>query len=348
MVVDRDGLYLRVRRSGSKSFVFRKTRNGRPSITTLGRAGNGGLTLAVAREKVTIHRRARTAWSKLTLVDLLEEWFDESIADTYKRPHHVRGYIDKVPHDLSSERLIDLCTPDITTFLKRHKKQSGPVGANRFLAILKQAFRYAEEMGYIESSPIAKVSRKTIGGEELPRRRVLSEREIRLLWDAPSSNTLLLRFLLLTAQRISEAQNAKWSDIEGDVWLINENKSDRPHFCILSPQALALLDELERVPESEMVFQHKGTQFPATNVQAWLRRFCAKHNIDPNFTPHDLRRTARTRMAELGIDPIVAEKILNHSLGGILATYDQADYEDARRLAMSLWANELDRILASE
>lgn len=53
-------------------------------------------------------------------------------------------------------------------------------------------------------------------------------------------------------------------------------------------------------------------------------------------------------MGELGVDFVVAEKILNHSLGGVFATYDRAEYTDKRRIAMTLWANELNRILVGD
>jgi len=59
------------------------------------------------------------------------------------------------------------------------------------------------------------------------------------------------------------------------------------------------------------------------------------------FTPHDLRSTARSHLAALGVGPIVAERCLNHSLGGLMAVYDQHDYLDERRRALALWANLL-------
>lgn len=37
----------------------------------------------------------------------------------------------------------------------------------------------------------------------------------------------------------------------------------------------------------------------------------------PNFTIHDFRRTARTHLAALGVDPVVAERCLNHRIKGV-------------------------------
>ncbi len=171
MIADRDGLYLRVRSTGSKPFVFCRTRHGRPSMTILGEADDGSLSLKQTRDKVRELNGSRRSWSKMPFADLLDEWFDESIDGVYKRPHHVRGYLNNVPADLGQLRLMDIERADVTRFFKKYNKTSGPVGANRFLASLKQAFNYAVEMGYINTSPISEVSRRTIGGIEKTRDR---------------------------------------------------------------------------------------------------------------------------------------------------------------------------------
>ena len=56
------------------------------------------------------------------------------------------------------------------------------------------------------------------------------------------------------------------------------------------------------------------------------------------FTPHDLRSTARSHLAELGVSVLVAERCLNHTLGGLVAVYDQHDYLAERRAALETWA----------
>lgn len=56
------------------------------------------------------------------------------------------------------------------------------------------------------------------------------------------------------------------------------------------------------------------------------------------FTPHDLRSTARSHLAALGVSITVVERCLNHSLGCLVAVYDQHDYMTERRAALELWA----------
>jgi integrase len=63
-----------------------------------------------------------------------------------------------------------------------------------------------------------------------------------------------------------------------------------------------------------------------------------EHGLD-HFTVHDLRRTARTLLASLGVRSEVAERCLNHKLKGIEATYNKHDYFDERRSALSQLAS---------
>ena len=68
----------------------------------------------------------------------------------------------------------------------------------------------------------------------------------------------------------------------------------------------------------------------------------------PPFTIHDLRRTARTHLAELGIDPVVAERCLNHKIKGVEGIYNRHDYFKERQEALNRWANLLDQLEKGE
>jgi len=66
------------------------------------------------------------------------------------------------------------------------------------------------------------------------------------------------------------------------------------------------------------------------------------------FSPHDLRSTARSYLAELGVNVLVAERCLNHSLGGLVAIYDKHDYLDERRRALALWVSFIETVERGE
>jgi hypothetical protein len=67
-----------------------------------------------------------------------------------------------------------------------------------------------------------------------------------------------------------------------------------------------------------------------------------------HFTVHDMRRTARTQLGALGVDPFVAERALNHKLPGTQGIYDHHDYLPQRRQALHQWADMLGAISRGE
>ncbi len=277
-----------------------------------------------------------------TLTELLEEWHADIVQKRYRRPAEVAAYFARMEPTLLATKLRDLERVNIRHSLRRYAEQRGPVGANRLLSILKTALRFARDAGYLEASPIDGLSPELVGGREQARHRVLTDREIQRVWQAKSQHLPLLRFLLLTGQRIGEAQRANWAHIQGDRWIIpaEHAKNGREHWVALSRQALRLL-ESRRSASRELIF---GTATD-TGVQAWVRRWCDRETITPAFRPHDLRRTFATRLNTFGVMPHVVEKILNHTMEGVMAIYNRAEYEFERVEAMQKWADELARMV---
>jgi integrase len=70
----------------------------------------------------------------------------------------------------------------------------------------------------------------------------------------------------------------------------------------------------------------------------------------PRWTAHDLRRTALTGMAKLGVAPIVLGHVANHrtttKAGMTLSVYVHHQYEKEKRAALELWAGRLQGIIA--
>ena len=64
-----------------------------------------------------------------------------------------------------------------------------------------------------------------------------------------------------------------------------------------------------------------------------------------NWTIHDLRRTARSLMARIGILDQVGERVLGHKQGGVLGIYNRHHYQNEVADALALLAGEIDRIL---
>ena len=66
----------------------------------------------------------------------------------------------------------------------------------------------------------------------------------------------------------------------------------------------------------------------------------------PRFTVHDLRRSAATGMASMGIDRLTVSRILNHKEGGITQLYDRFSYDAPKRNAWEAWAAQLQQIIS--
>ncbi|MGB8564302.1 MAG: site-specific integrase, partial [Pseudolabrys sp.] len=64
-------------------------------------------------------------------------------------------------------------------------------------------------------------------------------------------------------------------------------------------------------------------------------------NLKEPWTLHDLRRTVRTGLGQLGVAPHVAEAVLNHFPPKLIRTYDRNTYTAEKRDALELWANHL-------
>jgi hypothetical protein len=59
---------------------------------------------------------------------------------------------------------------------------------------------------------------------------------------------------------------------------------------------------------------------------------------------HDFRRTGVTKLANLGFDSIVVDKLLAHQptkLRGVAAVYQRYDFADERARALDAWAAHL-------
>ena len=353
---DGNGLYVRVRPNGKKSWVLRRKINKVTRKTTIGHYPDVSLRnarLKAAQERIDDKAKAKRSSRGIntpgTLGELLRQFYSEQIEHNYKRPEKVRMYIDnRVPEFIKSLKVADLDSTDTREFriavrdwLFKYAKSSGPVGANRLLAILKQATRYGTAIGYLTVDPLRELTRKLVGGTEKSGDRTLTPKEIKRLWHAESQHLPLFKFLLLTGQRIGEAQLAVWSDIRDDRWHIpaENSKNNRAHWV---PITDAISNVLSPLPHTRTkVFGTRST----TGTQAWLRRWCDREGINPRFTPHDLRRTYVTELNELGVEPYVIERLVNHAMSGVMAVCNKAEYAEERITAARLWSGHITKIV---
>lgn len=340
-LADGSNLYLRVSPNGARTWTVRR-RLSRSKVQILRLGAYPQMSLSEARKALDGTDFKSGALNE-TVGGLLDDWYERQIRSKYRRPRQVWLYVERLKADypeLAKMKLRDVRLAHVSAALV-HYAGDAPVGANRLATIVKQAFRYGVQRGWLTASPVVEMARATIGGDEATRDRVLTDVEIRALWAINHRHGDLMRFLLVTGQRIGEAQKAKWANVDLEVhrWRIPQEdaKNAKEHWAPLSSLAIEILERQRR---------DRGRVFGAasnTAVQAWLRRL---QKSEGAYTPHDLRRTFSTRLNALGVAPHVVEKMLNHSLQGTMSVYNRAAYEAERIAAAAVWDVEIRKILS--
>lgn len=222
--------------------------------------------------------------------------------------------------------------------------------SNRILAHIRKLFNWCIERGIVETNPTNGIRKQH---REVARSRVLDEQEITSLLNACAQDGYPYKqyvpLLLATAQRRGELANMRWSelDLENRTWTIpaERSKNRKPHVVPLSDYAMKLLDELPQFVDCDLVFTTTRLS-PISSFSKALRRLKAVSGTS-DWHMHDLRRTATSGMASLGVDPHVADKILNHMNGiisGVALVYNRHDYKDEKREAVEKWGQYLARL----
>lgn len=260
--------------------------------------------------------------SNVTVRKLIDKYIIEVVRPTHKRPDFPEAYFNNaVIPAIGHKKVRDIRRAQLVYLIQSYVPR-GPRAADQLRSQIKKLFSYAAELGYIDDNPMLDVSRRVSGYQPTARDRVLTDDEIRWLWNLDHDNAKVLRFLVLTGLRISEAQNGF---IDVDRWIVPAelSKNGRPYWVFLTKTARAQLP----LPRCT-----------TTNIQSWLKRRLTKdgYTTEKRFTPHDLRRTAATRMADNGVEPFIVERALNHTLEGVMAVYNRAEYAEERIKAVKV------------
>jgi integrase len=282
----------------------------------------------------------------------------------------------EVVGEWEGKRLSQIGRADVHDLLDKIVDRGSPIVANRTLAAFRRMCGWAVERGLIDASPCEKVRAPAA---ENSRDRVLSDAEIKAAWGAFAAIGWpfgpLAQLLLLTGARRDEVADAKWSEIDLDkkIWTIAKEraKNGAAHEIALSDAAVSSLKALPRISDgkkSDLVFTTNGKtpvsgfsrakeQFDGAILDA-LRAEAAGRGENPegvqalaHWTLHDLRRTAASGMAGLGIAPHVVEAVLNHKSGnikGVAAVYNRYNYADEKRAALDAWARKLEEIVSGK
>ena len=272
---------------------------------------------------------------------------------------------------------------DVIEVLDRVCDRASPVRANRVLALMRRLFNWCIERDILATSPAAglkppgkEVSRdRVLSDDELD--------YVWRAFDALGYPFGAVgKLLLITAQRRDEVGHMRWEDLDlvNAMWTVPKERSKNgiANEVPLPSMALELLAALPKQTDNPYVFPamkkhkspaklghaaadaHKRSALQVAEAPRPISGYGrVKRCIDklvneyrkadgkPAMPPwwfHDLRRTAASSMARLGVAPHVIERVLNHISGsqsGVAGIYNRYGYLPEKKAALELWQQHL-------
>jgi integrase len=211
----------------------------------------------------------------------------------------------------------------------------GKVQANRTLSILKSAFNYSIKLGWRDDNPAQFVKRYP----EQPRERYLNDAEYPRLFAALAECKHqvvadLIRFILLTGCRRSEAFQMKWADVDlgAGVWIKPTTKTGRSHRVALSAPAMEVVTRQPR--SGEHVFSTKSGRAFTDIKKTWTAIRKAAQIEDLHL--HDLRHSAAALLASDGLSLRIIGELLGHRQASTTQRYAHVDLRASRAAAEHL------------
>jgi integrase len=370
----------------SWSFRFRDPTTGKQTRATIGdypvvslaaariAAEGHRRVVAAGGNPVEAKRRARIEAPAKTFGALSSRYLTEHAA-RHKRPSSAAADARNLKlHILpkwKNRAFASIARADVIELIEGLVTAGKPTLANRVQALISKIFSFAIDSGVLAVHPSARLKKR---GAETVASRVLTDDEIRLFWPRiifpPISRRvgLALRLALLTGTRAGEIAGLVRNELENFTdpaaagWLLpaTRSKNGRAHFVPLSPMAQnAIRDALELIEDDQPFLfpsRHKRDKpMTAHALAVAMARFAQQ--IDTKVaaaktwkatppTPHDLRRTLRTRLTAIGIPQRTCDALLNHTPHDIgNRHYNKHDYLKEKRDALVAWENVLTTIL---
>ena len=372
------GFGVRVTAGGARAFILNYRLRGREHRFTIG-AWPDWSALKAAREARNLRQRVDRGENPLddrapapeikTVSKVLDDFVARYVRNN-ERPLRSADHIESAFDRLVKPRIgklgvYEVRRSHIADMLDRIEDEAGPVMADRTRAYLRKALAwYAERDDQFNLTAAFVRVKPRANPKDRARTRVLSDDEIRAIWPAlgeAATFGALIKTLLLTAQRRDEVAHMSRKEIGEDrIWTIppERYKTKRPNFVPLSEDALAVIEAQPKIDGCDYVFPSRAetpfTGFGKSKAKldkavlaAMKKQAKEGTRIEPipNWTLHDLRRTAKTLMVRAGVRPDISERVLGHVIAGVEGTYDRHSYADEKRDALEKLAEMVERIL---
>jgi integrase len=341
---------------------------------------NAKLKAAIVRSHVNdgidpIAEKKRTPLLNLNTVDEVAEDWLKTCDKRLENPQIPRRVYKKDISPAIGELSVDRVNPrDILGLIRSIAGSNRPTIANDALIQCKQIFNHAIKLGLVEYNVAQAFNNKDAGGIEKSRTRALSFDELKIVFaifqehshQFTRENYIACLLLVCLGVRKGELIAAKWSEFDLDnlIWRLSADRT-KTKAEIKIPLSIGLKPFFE-----ELKLRSYGSEylFPSRRVskrRAYIsddtlnhalaklfgnKGYKKKENFPDlfassgieHFVIHDLRRTCRSLLAEIGIPSHIAERCLNHKIKGVEGIYDRYDYFEERKDALGQLFEALD------
>ena len=353
------GLQLRVSPQGSKSFSFVFRLGSKMGRITIGKYPD--IDLKTARLKTDEFRKLvalgvdpRDAkQDKLSKQQMTVDRMVGEFITRYAKPknsswkqaeNNLKLYL---LGELGKRSIHDVRRQDIHLILDDLIEQGKNTAANRALAHIRKFFGWLVERGYLEHSPADHIKPRH---EEQERERVLSDGEIRSIWNSAEAMSgpysAWLKLCFLCGQRRLETASLRRSQIRDGCWHLSgaDTKNKQLHIIPLSRQAMAIVDELLN-QDGEYLIKTGRTGDKPVNGFSKAKVQLDRYSGVSDWKIHDIRRTVATNLSKLGVDRFLLQRVMNHTDKSVTKIYDRYSYLEEKREALQKWADRLDEIV---
>jgi integrase len=377
---DKDGLLLRVRKTGGMSFVLRRW--GFKSLTlgphTIGLATarnlareaivqqTQGIDPAEKKQEARAARKAKPI-DEITVADAIDRWIERyAKAQLRTWPAIQRSLKNDVTPRWGKHPLKAITRPMVAQLIDDIVDRDAPRQAALVFAYLHRMFGWCIGRGYLETNPVEGLHKP----KQAPsRERVLTDDELVLILTAVRTMNYpfqpIVELLALSGQRKSEIGAGRWAelDFKNGMWNLPaaRTKNKTAHSFPLTPTMKCILEKLPRKKinngkdDSDFLFTTTG-KTPVSGYSR-IKRAIDKRVAEINgnkfiqaWSFHDLRRTAATGMASCRVPSEVIEQVLNHKSGklaGVAGIYNRHGYEDEMRDALEKWDAKIKSLIDS-
>lgn len=273
--------------------------------------------------------------------DSLKATFDMMLGVRPLSKHTLTNYNSCMKHLTSWHKLpvTSITRQMVLAKYNEIKTGTGPYAANRVADLLSAICNFSRIVtGKPEANPVTVIRDSGARFKEASREICLTPDEIKVFYQTTEALTGLnardiMRVLLFTGMRKSEAMGLQWENINLDdkTLMVPNTKNGKPLTLPLSSQLVEIFKarwELWQQPDKGAVFPTHGRDGHAVSIDQGSRHI--KMEI-PHFTPHTLRKTFTTIAAGIGIDSMVIDRLTNHVPRGMTARhYYKPSVDDLR------------------